>query len=144
MFDLIPFRRHRHIRRFGDELESLMERFFGEDLFPSFGRDFKADIKETDKEYIIEAELPGFNKDDIEIELYDNQLVISAKQNEIIEEEKENYICRERRSGSFKRSFFVDNIKQDQVDAKYENGILKIILPKKDTGKGRGRRINIR
>lgn len=144
MFDLLPFRNQRHIRRFGNELETLMDRFFGEDLFPSFGREFNTDIKETDKEYIIEAELPGFNKDDIEIELYDNQLIISAKQNEIIEEEKENYIRRERRSGSFKRCFFVDNVKHDQIDAEYKNGILKIVLPKKDPEKGKRHRINIR
>jgi len=144
MFDLMPFHHRHRLRRLGDEIEECVERFLGDEVFSLSGRGFRTDIRETENEYIIEAELPGFDKDNIEIELHDNRLTISAQKDEIKEEEEENYIRRERRSGSFKRSFYMDNIDPDKVDAKYENGILKITLGKKEPGKGKKRKIDIR
>jgi len=111
MFDLVPFRRRQN---------DLFNSFFGNDFISSFfNNDFftattsgiKADIKETDSEYIVEAEMPGVDKEAIEVELRDNYLTISANHNEEFNEERENYIRKERRTGRISRSFYVDGVK---------------------------------
>lgn len=141
MFDLIPF----HKRNRG----LLNTEDFFSDFFNSFNNlannnlsQFKADIKETDKKYVIQAELPGIDKDNIKIDLTNDYLTISASNDEIVEEEKENYIRKERRSGKFQRCFYVKNIKQDEINANYNNGILEIKLPK-TIGENNKRRIQI-
>ncbi|MDD3840012.1 MAG: Hsp20/alpha crystallin family protein [Clostridia bacterium] len=128
MFDMVPFRRKNELRSMFDD---WFDTFFREELdFPVTSKTFRADLKETDKEYVVEAELPGFKKDDIEIRVKDNVLTIKAVKDQEVKEEDKNYIRRERRSGSVIRSFAFDNIKQDKVKAKYKNGILMINLPK--------------
>ena len=70
-------------------------------------------------------------------------LTISAHKNEEVNEERDNYIRRERRVGQVSRSFWVSGIKNDEVKAEYKNGLLRIILPKDNEGNRRGRRIDI-
>lgn len=145
MFDLIPFDRRR--RRRGD----LVERFFGKDLLTDFlANDFfgmdsiiRADIKENEQEYIVEAEIPGINRDNIEVELRDNNLIITANYNEEINEEKENFIKKERKIGKASRNFYIENVNPEQVTAEYKNGILKITLPKLKRTSPKGRIIDI-
>ena len=103
----------------------------------------RADIRETDKEYIVEAEMPGFAKEDIEVELVDDRLTISAKRDESVNEERSNFIRRERRYGEVSRTFLLDGVKQEDVKAEYKDGILRIILPKAEEHKRCGRRIDI-
>ena len=86
--------------------------------------------KETDNEYLVSAELPGVNKNDISLDYKNNTLTISAKREEVHDESKDSYIRKERSYGQFSRSFYFDNVKQDKIRAKFENGELKIILPK--------------
>ncbi|MDK2799624.1 MAG: hypothetical protein PWP27_2721 [Clostridiales bacterium] len=143
MFDLVPFR-----KRHGDLMNSLfgknfIEDFFNNDFFLSSTSGIRADIKENEKEYIVEAEVPGVEKEAIEVELRDNYLTISANHNEEINEERENYIRKERRSGRISRSFYVENVKNEDVKASYKNGILTVVLPKSKEGKSRGYKINI-
>lgn len=143
MFNLVPFqRRNRGLVDLDD---------FFDDFFNNFGRfgltntgvnAFRTDIKETENEYIVLAELPGVNKDNINIEVDENYMTITAVNDEIIEEEKNNYIRKERRSGRFQRSFNISDVKADEIKAKYENGILEIVLPKAEKGK-KSRRIDI-
>ncbi len=142
MFNLIPFnnRRNRGLVNTDDFFENFFNGFDG--LTGSAFTNFKADIKETENEYIVQAELPGFKKDNINIELNSDYLTISAENNEVIEEENNNYIRKERRIGKFQRSFYVKDIKQDEIDAKYEDGILEIKLPKQNPGLN-NRRIEI-
>lgn len=127
-------------------VENFFENFLAEPFvspfYPNRGQ-MRVDIKENDKEYIVEAELPGVRKDEINIDLRDNRLTISVERDEETREEKDNYIRRERRFGSMARSFYVDNIVDDKIDAKFENGVLTIVLPKKEEGVERGRRIQI-
>ena len=108
--------------------------FFGDffnDGFGSFSSGMKADIRETDKDYIIDVEVPGMKKDDVEISVNDNMLTISAKVNEEHEEKGEGrYLRRERRSGVYRRSFALDNIKSDAIKAKMDSGVLTVTLPK--------------
>ena len=93
--------------------------------------------------YIIEADLPGVRKEDIRLELSDGVLTLGVEHNEQIDEERDNYIRKERRYGSYCRSFRVDGVKEDNVTAKYENGVLTINLPKTEDAKPKSHRFDI-
>ncbi|MGM0414353.1 MAG: Hsp20/alpha crystallin family protein [Bacillota bacterium] len=142
MFDLVPFRRRSREMQGQDPMESLINSFF-DDSFTSMAANFKADIIEKEDKYVIEAELPGMHKDDIELEIDNDRLTISANQTQEVKEEEENYIRRERRSGSYQRSFYIDNVNEDDIKASYDNGILKIDLPKEEPTKPKRRAIEI-
>lgn len=150
MFGLSPYNRRRNEVNRRDhsifDFENFFERFFDDSLFPSIlstGRDFKVDIKDNPNEYVVEAELPGIEKDQINIELKDDILTITVERKEEIQEERENYIRRERKYGTLSRSFYVENIKNEDVTAKFNNGILRIVLPKKENKQPKGRKIDI-
>lgn len=136
MFGLVPFgRRNGEIARKGDidDLRSVFDDFFNDSFltgFTSAGAPIRADIRETEKEYIIEAEIPGVNKGDIKLELRDDILTISTERREETNEERNNYIRKERRYGSYSRSFHVENVKNEETAAKYDNGVLTVTLPK--------------
>lgn len=124
--------------------------FFDEamhDFFPAFyGRKgsqkyMRTDIKETDQAYLMEVELPGLNKEDIHLDLKDGYLNISASQNEKTED-KSNYIHRER-SFSCQRSYYVGDIRAEDIKARYENGILHVTIPKLTEQKEANNRITI-
>ncbi len=129
MFDLTPFRRHRNaMENFWGR--DLMRDFFDTDFMSALGADIRADIKENDREYVVEAEMPGVRKDELVVELRDNTLTISAEKVNEVNEEKDNYIRRERRQGRISRSFYVQNVDNNGVKADYTDGVLKIVLPK--------------
>ena len=93
----------------------------------------KTDIQEKDGKYLISIDLPGYNKDEIKLSLEKGYLTISAEKNDEKEEREEGYIRRERYSGHCSRSFYVgDNISEKNIKAKYDNGILKIDIPKEE------------
>lgn len=97
----------------------------------------KTDITEKDGNYLLDMELPGCKKEDIQIALHDGYLNISASRNTSHDEKDDqgNLIRQERFSGSYQRNFYVgENIREEDIKANYENGELKIIVPK-DTGK---------
>lgn len=118
--------------------------FFNTDLFFDSNTGIKADIKQNDKEYIIEAEVPGFDKDEIEVNIENNYLTISAKRNEEINEESKNYIRKERKINTVSRSFYVDDVKANLINADYKNGILTIKMPKDFSVKPKTKRIDIK
>ncbi len=90
-------------------------------------------ITENDKEYKIELAAPGLEKKDFKIEMEDKVLTISSEKEEETKEENENYKRREFSYSSFTRSFQLPaDILADKIDAKYENGILKLAVPKKE------------
>ncbi len=92
----------------------------------------KTDIKEKDGNYIFTVDVPGFEKENIEIELENGYLTVSAKTNkEINNEEKDgNYIYRERYSGQCSRSFYVgDNVTEEDIKASFKNGVLTMVVP---------------
>ena len=98
-------------------------------------REMKTDVRETDKAYEVAVDLPGVKKDDVTVELKDGYLTISAKKNvDNDEKNKEGkYIRRERYSGEMSRSFYVgEDMTEDDVKAKFEDGILTLELPKKE------------
>lgn len=128
-------------------IDSLFDNFFSDSFVPAFfGGDsqINVDIKEKEKEFLIEADLPGVNKEEIKVDLENDRLTISVIKNEEINEEKDNYIRRERRSGSYCRSFNVENVVEDQISAKFENGVLSLVLPKKESKQSRKNSIEIK
>ncbi len=144
MFDLIPFRRRENNvqERSEDPFDIFFNNFF--DFMDRSNAGLKTDIKENENEYVLEAELPGMDRDDINIEINDNYLTISAQKNEVREEENDNYIRRERRSGSYQRTFNIENVKEDEIEAEYKNGVLAVKLPKKEEAKTKRRTIDIK
>lgn len=92
----------------------------------------RTDIMEQDNDYLLNMELPGFKKEDIQMELNDGYLSVSATKN-VDNEEKDNdgqVIRRERYSGSCSRNFYVGDINQEDIKASFDNGELKITIPK--------------
>lgn len=123
-----------------------MPSIFGENLFDDFMDDFmmnrgarsvqnvmKTDIKETDDSYELKIEMPGYRKEDVKAQLKDGYLTISAETDNSSEEKNEEgkYIRRERYTGAVSRSFFVGkDLTEEDIRARFENGILHIALPK--------------
>ena len=133
MFGIIPFKTNTN--GFGESLTDFMSDFFNDGFLAPMGMNFdmskfNADVRETDNEYLVCAELPGVNKEDISLDYNNNNLVIKAKRTECHDDSKDSYIRKERQYGEFSRSFYFDNVDKDAIRAKFENGELKIILPK--------------
>ncbi|MGN0596187.1 MAG: Hsp20/alpha crystallin family protein [Ruminiclostridium sp.] len=106
----------------------------------------KTDIREEEDKYILEAEMPGFNKEDIRLDLNGDYLVLTAEHSETNDEKdkKGNYIRRERSYGSYQRSFNVAGVNTDAIDAEYKNGVLMLTLPKKTECVPSARRLEIK
>ena len=119
---------------FGDNLfDDFMDDMFSVDRMPvkTMPSIMKTDIKETEDQYVLAIDLPGFKKEDVKIHLKDGYLNVTASsQNE--EEEKEGkYLRRERYTGSMTRSFYVgEDLTEEDVKAKFGNGVLTLALPK--------------
>ena len=118
------------------------------DLFDEMFRDpffegteskvMKTDIKEKKDKYLIDIDLPGYEKEDIKMEISDGYLTVHASVNKEVDNEKEKgkYVRRERYVGECSRSFYVgENVSEDEIKAKFKNGTLTIEVPKKDDKK---------
>ena len=129
--------------------ENLFDNFFDDDFMmpsmfgnkndPLYGKHaknvMKTDIKETEKAYEFDIDLPGFKKENVHAELQDGYLTIQASTESETEEKSENgtYLRKERFTGSCRRSFYVgEEISEDDIRAKFEDGILRIVVPKKE------------
>ena len=114
----------------------IPRKFYLDDVFDDFEstNNMKCDIYEKDGNYHIEMDVPGFDKKDISIEANDGYLTITAEKNSEDEEKNENknYIRRERVYGKVERSFYLGDLDQDKIDAEFKNGILNIVVPKKE------------
>ena len=129
--------------------ENLMDVFndFDRDFFRGFGRPehmlygknaprmMKTDVKETEEGFEVDVELPGFKKEEIKLELNSGYLTISTEKS--LEKEKKGKIIRqERYAGTMQRSFYVGgSITEEDIKAKYENGVLSLLIPKKEAKK---------
>ena len=130
----------------------LLPSIFGENLFddwmnfsfPDIDKELygkhaknmmKTDVKETENGYEVAIDLPGFKKDEIQLELKDGYLTISAAKglDKDEKDKKDKYIRRERYAGNMSRTFYVgESITEDKIHAKYENGILLLDVPKEE------------
>ena len=145
MLTLVPYFRKDALakrRGFNNLFDDFLnEKFYG-DFFPETDT-FKTDIKETDDSYVIKAELPGVSREDIKVNLEEGVLTIKAERKFEDREEKENYIRREMKYGSFERSFRVEDINKEGIKAKHSNGVLEVTLPKDVQVKETARTIDI-
>ena len=133
----------------------LMPSIFGENLFDDFFDDFykpavkrsprrvytpvnsimKTDVKETDTAFELDIDLPGYKKEDVQAQLKDGYMTITASSHKENSEKNEEgkYIRRERYAGTCSRSFYVgEDVTQEDIKAKFEDGILKVTVPKKE------------
>ena len=132
----------------------MLPSIFGENLFDDFfddnfgmypmwnGRNplygkhaknlMKTDVRETEDTYEVDVDLPGFKKDELSVELKDGYLTISAAKglDKDEQDKKGKYIRQERYAGACSRSFYVGDVKPEEVSAKYKDGILKLTMPK--------------
>ena len=134
----------------------MMPSILGENLFDDFMNDFrlpafpdvdkelygkhaknlmKTDVKETEKGYEVDMDLPGFKKEEVKVSLENGYLTVSAeKETEKDQKEKngERYICKERCTGACERSFYVgEDLAQEDIKAEFKHGVLKLFIPKK-------------
>ena len=139
MFEIIPFGR-REINLFNKVFDD-----FGKNFFPAQQAQggFRTDVSEQDDRFLLEAELPGFGKEDISIDVSEGVLTISAEHKEETEEDKKDYVYRERRYGSYKRSFDLSGIDADAITGEYKNGVLEINLPKEKEEEAKTRKIEL-
>ena len=153
MFELRPFdhRSNRSMRTYDPfrELEEMERAFFGNRPFEnrsvgSFDA-FRTDIQDKGDSYLLEADLPGFKKEDIHIDLDGETMTISAERHsEHEEKDKEgNYLRCERSYGSFQRSFDISGIEESGIAAEYTDGVLKLTMPKKNQTVSSARRLEI-
>ena len=128
-YDLKPFGRD-----YFDMTPSELFRDFGRQFFSNFPDEqgIKTDIIEKDDRYELKAELPGFSKDQIDISYENGTLIISAENNQVIEEKDDEgkVIQKERSYSNVKRMYSLNNIDEDNIEAKFEDGILSVDLPK--------------
>lgn len=119
---------------FSDPFDMVMPRSLNA-LYGKHGKNLmKTDVRETEDTYELDIDLPGFKKDEIDVKLNNGYLTISASKGvDKDQKDKEgNYIRRERYAGSMQRSFYVGDIPSGDVHARYEDGILKLSVPKAD------------
>jgi len=134
MLELTPFgRRNRYAPVFNPffDFDEIEKNFFDGSNVP---QQMRTDIRDTGETYTLEADLPGFTKDDVKIDVENNILTIKAERKyEKEDKDKNNNLIRcERRYGSFSRSFDISEVKAEDISAKYENGVLLVTLPKKE------------
>lgn len=118
------------------EMEEFERAFFGNPFGSFFGvsplAEFKTDVTDEGDHYLLEADLPGFEKKDISLDIRENTLTVYAERRSKVEEKdkKDKVIRMERSYGSYSRSFDISGIDAEQIKAKYDNGVLRITLPK--------------
>ncbi len=124
MYSLRPLRRGR--------MPSIARDFFNSFWDWPNEMGFKVDIREEGNDYLIQAELPGMDKGNINLEIEGEYLVISAKSDERYDQEDDNnYIRKERRMMSCERQFYIGDVKPEEIQAKYNDGVLEVRVPNK-------------
>ena len=140
MFELSPFdRRNNNLFHYFDDLSRDLLRNDDESVSPC-----RTDIVDKGDYFELRADMPGFKKEEIHIDVDGDRLTISAQHKEETEEEKGRYVRRERRTGSLTRSFDISAVDASSISAGYANGVLELNLPKKAAKKPESQRIEIK
>lgn len=151
MFELSRRNNNHHLNSYNPfrEMEELEKEFFENPLRSFFNNgdlaEFKTDVTDEGDHYLLEADLPGFDKKDIQLDISGDTLTIKAERHSKFEEkDKKDKIVRVERSyGSYSRQFDVSGIHTDEIKAKYENGVLQLKLPKKEAVKSEAKHLEI-
>jgi HSP20 family protein len=145
MFDLIPFRKKNEdvVRHLVNSINDV----FNEDFFAplrSNVHQFRTDIRDRGDAYLIESDLPGFSKENIEIDYSNHYLTIKATRKHEEEDRQNDQVLRSERSyGEFVRRFYVENIQYDNIKAKFQDGVLMLEVPKKEKAEPVTKKIEI-
>jgi HSP20 family protein len=140
MFGLVPFGSRKDLAA-GDAPRSIWdvfnEPFFHDDFFPTMSGfnangGMRVDVKDNGDSFELTADLPGMKKEDVNLTYQNGYLTIAAQQQaeNNQQDDKGNYIRRERRMGSVSRSFYIDNIDESRIDAEFKDGVLTVKMPK--------------
>ncbi len=141
MLNLVPYRKHNDLYNPFHELEEFERSLFAPDTLASF----RTDIEDAGDKLVLSADLPGFRKEDIHVDIDSDRLTINAERHSNYEKKdnRGNYLRCERSYGSYSRTFSLDGIDADNISATYENGVLKLDLPKQQVTKPDCRRLEI-
>ena len=155
MFDMRPYRnnndRRNNLSAYNPfrEMDAFERNFFNDPFGSWFDHSalasFKTDIKDEGDHYELEADLPGFDKKDIHLDVNGDVLTVSAERHSEHEEKdkKGKYVRCERSYGSYSRQFDLGGVKADEITAKYDNGVLHLTMPKKTEEIPQSRRLEI-
>lgn len=128
------------LKMFEDVFNDKVSPFFSSMVAPTF----KVDISEDDNAIFLEADIAGVKKEDIKVSLEDGVLSITAERSQNDEEKKKGYHRIERSWGSMSRSFTVgSNVDAGKIEAKYDNGVLKVVVPKVEPTPKAGKEIPV-
>ena len=136
MFELTPYSTRRSMM----DPFNFFSDFFGTNNAPM---ELRTDITDKGDSFVLEADLPGFKKDDIKIDLENDRLTIKAERRNEHEEKDKSYVRCERSYGSYARSFDISGIKAEGIKASYNDGVLSLTMPKKDVEVSGSRRLAI-
>ena len=131
------------------EMEEFEKAFFSNPFGSFFNapalNQFRTDVTDEGDHYLLETDLPGFEKKDITLDIHDDMLTIRAERKSKVEEkdQKDKVIRMERSYGSYQRSFDISGVDADQIKAKYTDGVLRLTLPKLERPLAQGRRLEI-
>ena len=143
MFELMPFGRTRAMDAWDPfrSFDELTRSFFGSNE-PGL---FRTDVRDTGDAYLVEADLPGVKKEDIQVDIDGDRLTVSARRGGTQEERAQDgsYIRCERSFGSFSRSFDISGVQAERISAAYDNGVLTLTMPKKEAAVPAARRLEI-
>lgn len=117
--------------------------FFNDDFFSANNNYPRVDVREEDKQYTLEADIPGLTEKELDIKVDGNLLTISSQHNEKEQEKHKNYLIKERKSQTFTRSFVLPkNVDTTSIKANYKNGHLELTIPKTEAAKPKQIEIN--
>ena len=151
MFELTNRKNHRQVAAYNPfrDMEEMERRFFSDPFGAFFGTqdlaEFKTDVTDEGDRYLLEADLPGFDKKDIHLDISGDTLTVSAERHSKIEEKdkKDKVVRVERSYGSYSRSFDISGIDCANIKAGYKDGVLTLTLPKQKKEEPTGRRLEI-
>ena len=140
MYTIVPFR-----RAFDSAFAPLFNDHFMREFFDaSNAPEMRVDVREKEDAFLLEADLPGVKREDVNVDVNDGVLTISAEWNtEKKDERRHGYVINERRSGRASRSFTLENVKENEISAEYKDGVLRLTMPKINETEKVARRIEI-
>ena len=147
MLGLVPMNRRKNDLLMSDfnNFDNMLDDFFDDSWWKKRGiiaETFRMDVQENENDYFVEAELPGVKKEEIEVKMDHGRLQISIEREESTEDSKKNYIHRERKCSSLKRSIYLADADEQGIAAKLDNGVLSLTIPKKKA-EDRSKKIDI-